>query len=373
MGSATPLILVGMHRSGTSLVSSLLQSSGLHIGENLLGEGEGNVKGHFENIDFYEFHQAVLQSQGVSEHGWTLQEEIAVEESFVQRAHQLIAANAVSPYWGWKDPRTTLFLDFWLDLLPDAKFLLVYRSPWEVADSLYRRGTDDIFMRQPDLAIKVWIHYNLKLRNFYDRLAERCLLVNVRSIVENPQGYIDAVNHQFKTDLSVPDDNLYDPSLFNTQDADNYRPTLINQYFPEAIALYQELEDRRWHLHEEKAFAWQELIVEYPYKSQIFSDWQTGSYLTKQAKKAQGELNQAKEELSDIKSACKRVNLKLESIQEQLETASSQEFKKPAFVKRLLNAIEQMKKQVAFSQETIPTIQVKLMMWSKGILHYTNK
>ncbi len=42
-----------------------------------------------------------------------------------------------------------LFLDFWRSLLPNAKFC-DYRAPWEVVDSLYRRGTNPIFFSQPD-------------------------------------------------------------------------------------------------------------------------------------------------------------------------------------------------------------------------------
>ncbi len=72
------LIIIGMHRSGTSLTASLLQSAGLHIGRNLMGPSEGNVKGHFENLDFFEFHRQVLRSQGINENGWTLQEIMAL-------------------------------------------------------------------------------------------------------------------------------------------------------------------------------------------------------------------------------------------------------------------------------------------------------
>jgi hypothetical protein len=109
----TVFIITGMHRSGTSLTASILQSAGIHIGRNLLGADQVNIKGHWENIDFYEFHMNILDSQGLSSAGWTLQDNLEIKEEFIDRAKQIIEKNALSSVWGWKEPRTTLFLDFW--------------------------------------------------------------------------------------------------------------------------------------------------------------------------------------------------------------------------------------------------------------------
>ncbi|NEP46671.1 MAG: chromosome partitioning protein ParA, partial [Okeania sp. SIO2H7] len=183
-------IITSMHRSGSSLTASLLQSGGLHIGRKLLKGTEFNPKGHFENLDFYEFHQEALRSQGIDTDGWTLQETIEIEESLVEKAKEIVAKNSVSTHWGWKEPRTTLFLEFWAELLPNAKFMLVYRSPWEVVDSLYRRQ-DPIFQSQPELAVKLWLHYNQKIINFYNYYGDRCILGNIEAIVSNQEAYIE--------------------------------------------------------------------------------------------------------------------------------------------------------------------------------------
>ena len=39
---------------------------------------------------------------------------------FEERARTLVSARASRPFWGWKDPRTCLFLEFWDRLLPQA-------------------------------------------------------------------------------------------------------------------------------------------------------------------------------------------------------------------------------------------------------------
>ncbi|MEM7034937.1 MAG: chromosome partitioning protein ParA, partial [Chloroflexota bacterium] len=60
------VIITGMHRSGTSLVANVLQQGGLNIGQNLLGPGHGNLRGHFEDQDFFHFHDSVLNRMGES-------------------------------------------------------------------------------------------------------------------------------------------------------------------------------------------------------------------------------------------------------------------------------------------------------------------
>ncbi|MCL2923050.1 MAG: sulfotransferase [Trichodesmium sp. MAG_R04] len=105
----------------------------------------------------------------------------AINDDFIK---EIIVKNSISGNWGWKEPRTTLFLDFWSHLLPNAKFILIYRSPWEVVDSLYT-WQDKIFQTKPELAVKFWLNYNQKIIDFYNYAANRCLLANIQTIINN--------------------------------------------------------------------------------------------------------------------------------------------------------------------------------------------
>ena len=63
------IVITGMHRSGTSLTASLLQSAGLNLGDRLMeATATGNpLKGYFEDLDFVEFHaNTCCRSQGIS-------------------------------------------------------------------------------------------------------------------------------------------------------------------------------------------------------------------------------------------------------------------------------------------------------------------
>ena len=317
------LVIISMHRSGSSLTASLLQTAGLHIGRKLLGADSVNIKGHFENIDFYEFHRAVLRSQAIIEDGWTLQGKIKVEDRFVEQAKEIVAKNSMSRVWGWKEPRTTLFLDFWSDLLPEAKFLLIYRSPWEVVDSLYRRG-DPTFQDQPELALKVWHQYNQIIIDFYDRFSNRCLLANINTIVNFKESYIKAINQKFKTNLTAPESTVYDPSLFHAQPLDSYRPSLVNHYCPEAVEMYQELDARAWWPDETPNFYWRELIKPV-YKAEAFQEWvntrnqeRENKALRVQLENFQSQLHQTKGELENSQTQLHQIQGELESSQTQL-------------------------------------------------------
>ena len=59
-GRGGQLVITGMHRSATSLVANLMQQAGLEIGDQLMGPGPGNRRGHFEDRDFYVLHEQML-------------------------------------------------------------------------------------------------------------------------------------------------------------------------------------------------------------------------------------------------------------------------------------------------------------------------
>ncbi|WP_293059205.1 glycosyltransferase [Okeania sp. SIO2B3] len=245
---STVFIITGMHRSGTSLTASLFQSVGVNIGANLVGPEYGNVRGHFEDIEFVELQKGILGSQGLDDLGSNVEiTEIPVKKQYLKAAKRLIknrqeTQDNSGKNWGWKDPRTTLFLNFWLELLPDAKFIFVYRSPWEVADSLYRRATDEKLLEQPEIAVKMWLNSNQRILDFYQNFSQQCLIAKVDSIGKNPEGFIQAVNDKFEIDLPTPPPGNFEESLLVKDIIKTSRPNLIEKYFPETLEVYQQLE-----------------------------------------------------------------------------------------------------------------------------------
>ncbi|MEG4585765.1 hypothetical protein QUA54_11190 [Microcoleus sp. MOSTC5] len=317
------LIIASMHRSGSSLTAAILQSAGVYIGRKLLSPNVGNIKGHYENQDFYHFHMAVLESQGINSAGWTLQEKIDVEERFVEKAKEIIKKNNLSLIWGWKEPRTTLFLDFWAELLPEAKFIFIYRYPWEVIDSLYRRG-DHIFQSQPDMAIKIWLHYNRKILNCYHRFPDRSHLASLNNIIGATDKYIESVNQKLQTNLIYSGANIYEPPLLQQLSLDSYRPSVVAHYFPEAIQMYQELEARAWQPQCEPDFSWLEKINASPYRIWAFQDWTNIRKLETENKALQVQIEQSQSQVHAIQEGNTLSQSQLHATQVKLEQSQSQ-------------------------------------------------
>src|SRR6185437_2119041 len=134
------LIIAGMHRSGTSMLANFLSDAGLFIGKKLLAGGEGNEKGYFENVDFFSLHKSALIKLGEDAAGFTLKTFENFPPEIESQVDGIVRRNSQNQHWGWKDPRTCLFLGYWLKKLPEAKLICIFRPPWQVADSLYRRG-----------------------------------------------------------------------------------------------------------------------------------------------------------------------------------------------------------------------------------------
>lgn len=235
------LVIGGMHRSGTSLLASLFDGAGVSVGARLLGAGNGNDVGHFEDLDFYEFHQRVLVGNGLPAEGFTADAIPVVPEPMRAEATSLVEARRrQGGVWGWKDPRTVLFLDFWADLLPDANFVFVFRRPWEVVDSFFRRG-DPAFVYNPSLAARVWLHYNRLILRFVARHPERCVLREMTQVSVDPHEVFAAVRDRLGIPLGEPTDR-FRPELLGG-DRDGFRAGLLAASCPEAIEVYQRLRE----------------------------------------------------------------------------------------------------------------------------------
>jgi len=234
--------IAGHGRSGTSLVASLLQSAGLDIGRRLMAGNAGNEKGYYEDLDFFEFHVSVLAAQGHADNGYILQPQVEVPDAFRDMAQALVAErNRAGRPWGWKEPRTTLFLDFWRGLIPRLHCVLLFRPPWDVLDSLFRRG-DPCYLRNPDQAVRVWVNYNEAALAFADRHPDRCLIVESYAVARDPRRLTAAIAEKFGLHLDQPEQR-FDPDAYAVDQSACHRALVENQ-FPEAGQMYERLRTR---------------------------------------------------------------------------------------------------------------------------------
>lgn len=142
----TVVCIAGMHRSGTSLVARLLHECGAYLGESsdLMPAAPDNPDGFWENVQFLAINDGVLSELGGA---WDFppphdlrkaaHPELDVLRS---RAQELVGLFSNQPFWAWKDPRNSLLLDFWLEVMPSLKVVTCLRNPIDVALSLRSRN-----------------------------------------------------------------------------------------------------------------------------------------------------------------------------------------------------------------------------------------
>lgn len=237
------LVITGMHRSGTSLVASLFNRAGVHLGAQLLAPQAGNNPlGFFEDIEFIRFHENALHARG---------QEILVPRDFVfhatdaetRHARELVAARAQYPLWGWKDPRTSLCLDFWNALLDDARFLLVYRHPLDVILSLARRSQVVGFDFYAGL--EAWYAYNRALYDFAQRHPDSTLLCHSYALVEQIETFNAALAQKLDVRLNLDAalrDEIFQAELLRRPSHTRVSQTLLQHIHPDAMQLYDALQ-----------------------------------------------------------------------------------------------------------------------------------
>lgn len=156
----SPLIVIGMHRSGTSMLSRLLRKLGVFMGAELNHHDESLF---FFSLNEYLFQLAhaawdfpypmrflfralnrdqhlkssiisllvsMLTSEQSVQHWGTKPEEVSDLESLLEK---------ISGPWGWKDPRNSFTLPIWSEIFRAPKVIHIYRNGVDVSRSLLTR------------------------------------------------------------------------------------------------------------------------------------------------------------------------------------------------------------------------------------------
>jgi GT2 family glycosyltransferase/glycosyltransferase involved in cell wall biosynthesis len=182
--------VAGMHRSGTSLVSRVVNLLGVELGpeEEMIAAGAQNPAGFWENSHIKELNERVLEVLGGRwdapprlADGWSTRPEL---EPLRREASEMLGRLGSEGPRGWKDPRNSLTLPFWHTVTDIDKVIVVLRDPKAVVGSLAERNGFD-----PEKSAGLWIRYTLD--------AVRChqepLLVGYEALVDQPQRELDRI------------------------------------------------------------------------------------------------------------------------------------------------------------------------------------
>jgi hypothetical protein len=194
------IVVLGMHRSGTSALSGILRLLGFDSGTDLVRPNEFNPTGYWENQSVVRLNERILSHLGsnwsdvfmVPNHlgGTDLRAIFEVEARAL-----LDKALSGKRTWVLKDPRMSALIDFWSPYLCErnASFIHVIRHPIEVADSLDRR---DGFPTERGLLL--WFLQNLNAE-FFTRGLNRCF-INYEDCIRDWRGALEDAFQQLDLD-----------------------------------------------------------------------------------------------------------------------------------------------------------------------------
>ena len=240
MKAHPPIIIIGMSRSGTSMLTRMLDELGLFTGKKVTRNHEAKF---FREINDWLLTQS---SGGLEDPGsikYLLQDSEArsIYGEFIEfsmTTPHAISFLGFSNYlkyrtpqnldipWGWKDPRNTFTLPFWLDLFPDAKVIHIYRHPLDIANSLItrrKRGLSrlkdrhrsfkpfywyylmnkfilknrvfvDVRGSTLEQSFSIWKEYLSEARSHVDSLKDRAIEIKYEDFLEQPVNILKSVS-----------------------------------------------------------------------------------------------------------------------------------------------------------------------------------
>lgn len=200
------LVVLGMHRSGTSATTRGLEVLGVSLGNSLMPAAkDNNDKGFFEDVEFHALNARLLTHLGSAWDRLSLIDSSALLQpqfQALQDEAERVLASKLSDIacLAIKDPQATILLPFWQHVFTrlgvKAQYLICFRNPLSVAASLRKR--DGIY---PVRAQLLWAKYSLSA--LQNTMTQDALVVDYDNLMENPQEELRRIARAF--DLPSPD------------------------------------------------------------------------------------------------------------------------------------------------------------------------
>lgn len=213
------LLIVSMHRSGSSLLAGLLSENGFFAGdENRLVPGnKDNLKGYFERKDVVALNEKMLTTEY---HNSSFPDFNSFRTNLAN--FDVDVANLVNDLKQegvtvLKDPRLSLTLPVWQQSLTELRVVFLFRDPIEVASSLNKRQGYPMLS-----ALALWEFYNREAVKNIEGLDYKSLFFS--DLIKNPQEVIREIKDWAApvSDVSVQDKSSFlDHSLVHNRSTDS--------------------------------------------------------------------------------------------------------------------------------------------------------
>jgi hypothetical protein len=210
------VVVLGMHRSGTSLLASLLAELGLDLGRKLIPGDVNNEEGYWEQADINRTQDRILDRLRKSWQGpaWMNPSPLdwgqlgASERQQFKNDLAAIVLDELSKtkgIWGFKDPRTMRLLPLWEEIFTEhgiePNYILAIRNPADVAASIVKR--DKLTTAHAEL---LWLLHNLD--GVRGNGAHLRLVISYDRWFSHTQEQVCAVMQALNLTAEVPTDQL---------------------------------------------------------------------------------------------------------------------------------------------------------------------
>ncbi|MGB8965177.1 MAG: DUF5069 domain-containing protein [Candidatus Cybelea sp.] len=198
------VLVLGMHRSGTSVVARGLQCLGVSLGDRLMVPQPDNPKGFFEDQDLVDIDDAVLQQLGAA---WddpppfcekTLGAIAAGRLGATARQSLSSKVSAGTPF-AFKDPRLSVLLPFWAPVFQslqlEVSYAVVLRNPLSVAASLRQRNAIS-----EDRAMYLWLRYMLATATEVEP-GWPSVFAEYDAVIAHPQAELEKIGRALNLDV----------------------------------------------------------------------------------------------------------------------------------------------------------------------------
>ncbi len=169
---------------------------------------------------FVTLHDEMLERQGGDVLLPWFADGFAVEPRFGSEAKEILSRFSGKGHpWGWADPRTTLLLDFWDDLVPEARWIFLFCRPslfaWSLITDDQLREHSHLALRQAFRAFSAWRSYSSKLQAFVADRQDRCFLLEAPAGLERAATPLNAALAEWNYVCDPIDSSLmYQPCMY---------------------------------------------------------------------------------------------------------------------------------------------------------------
>lgn len=243
------VVVLGMHRSGTSVVARSLQVMGANLGDRLIQPiKDQNDKGFWEDSDLNSLNDEMLNALNSGWHFLTPIQPVDVEklckDGYLVRAVEMLREKTSDlPIFGFKDPRVAKLLLFWKEAFAESglnvSYVLAIRHPLSVSKSLTNRNNFDTEKNH-----LLWLDHVIS--SLVGTIGENRILIDYDALMQTPDSElakaakalgltIDKVElNSFKTEfldnqlrhaVHQPNDLLFDEAI----------PPLVRDIYPELL------------------------------------------------------------------------------------------------------------------------------------------